>query len=285
MKVLKAINGTDGSTKYLFELKDKTTIETLYMFDRSLKLTYNSTICVSSQVGCNMGCVFCATGQQGFTRNLIPTEIEQQVNICNIHCKEAGTIPIEAVVFAGMGEPLLNYENVKTAIFNIVRNMGIHDFELVTVGIVPTIYKLINDFLDKSINIRLNISLHATLDKVRKKIIPITQENCINDIIDVAVKYAKAFNNTVRLRYILFDGINDTEDDVQRIIGLLKNKPLKLILSQYNENNIPCLTSSSELKLLDFYKKVKGSIDCEIFHSFGLDIKGGCGQLKQSEIT
>lgn len=115
MKVLRKLTGQDHSEKYLMGLEDGNTIETLYMFDEKHQLTFHSTVCISSQVGCGMGCRFCATGKQGFTRNLTIKEIIGQVNLCNSTRGNTQTLPIDAVVFAGMGEPLLNYEQVKAA--------------------------------------------------------------------------------------------------------------------------------------------------------------------------
>lgn len=283
MKTLKKSEGEDNSAKYLFELEDGNTVETLYMYDKDNKLTYHSTVCVSSQVGCSMGCRFCATGMQGFIRNLTVSEIIDQVNICNAYCLNQGTIPIDAVVLAGMGEPLLNYENVKAAIFEVNSHLGIKSFELATVGIVPGIYSLIDDFRDNGINVRLNLSLHASSDNKRKMLIPITSKYGIHEIVNAAVDYAKAFNTKVRIRYMLIKDVNDTDDDVAEVIDLLKNKPVKLIISQYNENNIQGLATPGQFDTSSFYDKIRKKIDSEIFYNFGNGINGGCGQLKQVE--
>ena len=164
MKILRELKSEDNSAKYLIQLDDGNSIETLYMYDKDHKLTYHSTVCVSSQVGCSIGCKFCATGEQGFIRNLQANEILEQVEICDAFRKSQGIIPIDAVVFAGMGEPLLNYAGVRTAIQDIRSRFDIHHFELATVGIVPQIYRLIEDFRDTGIHIRLNLSLHGSSD-------------------------------------------------------------------------------------------------------------------------
>lgn len=283
MEVLKKLVSKDNSVKYLFKLSDSETIEALYMYDKELNLTYHSTVCVSSQVGCRMGCKFCATGNQGFVRNLSVHEIFEQVNICNNHCLESGIIPIDAVVFAGMGEPLLNYENVKSAIYKINSELGISSFEVATVGVVPRIYHMIEDFKDKNIHIRLNLSLHASTDEQRKKIIPFAAQYDIASLIKAAVDYAEAFDTRVRVRYALFKGFNDTGDDIDRLCTLLENRPVKLVISQYNDNNVPGLAAPDQSEVEGFYKKVGKKIDCGIFYNFGTDIKGGCGQLKQAQ--
>jgi 23S rRNA (adenine2503-C2)-methyltransferase len=285
MKILKQIKGEDNSTKYLFLLDDGNSIETLYMHDKEQKLTYHSTVCVSSQVGCNIGCRFCATGEQGFIRNLQESEILQQIDICNEYCKDTGISPIDAVVFAGMGEPLLNYKNITAAIREIQYRYNIHNFELATAGIVPRVYDLIKDFSDTEISIRLNLSLHGSCDSQRRRLIPLTSKYGVKEILAAAIDYAKAFNNKARIRYMLIKGLNDTDEDVSRLIALLEGKPLKLIISQYNENNIEGLYPSEPLDILSFYNKINKRIDCEIFYNFGSSIQGGCGQLRRAEIA
>lgn len=280
MKIVKKlISGRDYSIKYLFRLKDDNTIEALYMYDREFKLTYHSTVCVSSQVGCKLGCAFCATGKQGFIRNLGVDEIVGQVVESNHHCLKAGIAPIDAVVFAGMGEPLLNYANVKKSVERVYSDLGINNFELATVGVVPQIYRLINEFIDKKINIRLNISLHASSNEMRKKLIPYNAVYNIDEIIKASDEYARAFNSKVRIRYMLFEGLNDTEQDIQRLCKLLADKPVKLVMSQYNENNIPGLRPASWESVLEFQRKINRHIDTGVFRNFGSDIRGGCGQL------
>ncbi len=282
MKVLKRLVSKDSSIKYLFELSDGETVESLHMYDAESKLTYHSTICVSSQVGCRIGCKFCATGAEGFVRNLSGDEIFQQVNISNADCVNSGTIPIDAVVFAGMGEPLLNYENVKCAIHKINSELGINNFELATAGVVPGIYKMIEDFNGKHINVRLNISLHASAEDQRKRIIPLACQYHIPELIKAAVDYADAFDTRVRIRYALFKGFNDTQDDVERLCALLGNKPLKLIVSRYNDNNVSGLAAPDLSEVEEFCRRFDKRIDCGIFYNFGSDIKGGCGQLRRN---
>lgn len=285
MKLLNKAEGGDNSVKYLFELQDGNTIETLYMFDKENKLTYHSTVCVSSQVGCAMGCRFCATGMQGYVRNLNASELVDQISYCNNYCNEKGIRPVDAVVFAGMGEPLLNYDNVREAVFEINSRFGITGFELATVGIVPGIYRMIEDFKGRDISVRLNLSLHAVPDTKRKKLVPMTEKYGINEIMAAAVDYAKAFGTKARIRYMLIKGINDTDRDVEQIRELLKDKPMKLVISLYNENNIEGLTPPDERELMIFFGKIGKNIDCEIFHNFGSSINAGCGQLRRAGQT
>lgn len=284
MEIIKKLISCDDSVKYLLKMEDGNTVETLYMYDRELKLTYHSTVCVSSQVGCSQGCFFCATGKQGFMRNLTSSEIIGQVEVCIDHCKQENLHPIDAVVFAGMGEPFMNYENVRDAIINIYNKYKISNFEIATVGLTPRIHRLIEDFKNRDINIRLNLSLHASSNETRKPIMPVTLKHDINSIINVGIEYAETFKIKTRIRYMIFKGINDTDADVERLETLLKGKPLKLIISAYNDNNIQGLIAPEQNDVINFYNKLKDKIDCEIFHNFGSDIKGGCGQLRQENI-
>lgn len=284
MKILKRLESEDGSVKFLFQLQDDNTIETLYMRDKGNTLTYNSTVCVSSQVGCNVGCRFCATGNQGFVRNLSVFEIAEQVRICNAYCTEAGISPIKAVVFAGMGEPLLNYENVKAAIKKLNTEQGIGDFELATVGVVPNIHKMAGDFKYEGIAIRLNLSLHASTDEIRAKLIPFNSYYNIDSIIEAASQYAAALGTKVRIRYMLIKGQNDTETDIERLSSLLADKPVKLVISSYNDNNINGLAAADHNDVLQFYDKIKDRIESDMFFNFGKDIQGGCGQLRRLQL-
>lgn len=282
MEILEKLKSCDGSVKFLLKLDDVNTIEILYMHDYRLELTYHSTVCVSTQVGCRIGCMFCASGKNGFERNLSCGEIYEQVEISGKYCKDTGLMPIDAVVFAGMGEPLLNYSNVKKAIYRISRNLGIRNFEIATVGIIPGIYRMIRDFSGSNINIRLNLSLHAATDELREKLIPVTAKYGIDAIVRAVSDYAEAFKTRVRVRYMLFSGLNDTEADAGKITGLFVGKPVKLVISSYNDNCIPGLTAPDENEPIKFCKKVGDRIKCEAFHNFGSDIRGGCGQLRQA---
>jgi 23S rRNA (adenine2503-C2)-methyltransferase len=282
MKILKKLKSEDNACKYLIGLDDMNSVETLYMFDKDMSLTYHSTVCVSSQVGCNMGCRFCATGEQAFIRNLTADEIHGQVELCDKNRRIEGYPPIDAVVFAGMGEPLLNYPGVIAAVERIRDNMNLCHFELSTVGVVPRIYDLARYLKNSSIRLRLNISLHAPTDEKRLTLIPYTKKYGVNDIIAAAEDFANATKSKARIRYMLIKGLNDSDEDIDNLIILMQGRPLKLIISQYNDNNKESLAPSNPLDVLNFYNKMKEAIDCDIFHNFGGAILGGCGQLRQA---
>jgi 23S rRNA (adenine2503-C2)-methyltransferase len=281
MNIIDRRVGADLSEKYLLELHDGHTVEALYMRDKSRTLTYSSTVCVSSQVGCAIGCAFCATGRQGFVRNLEGGEIAGQVKLC---LGAGGGIqgrPLDAVVFAGMGEPLLNYDGVVSAIEELRRDLGLTQYELATVGVVPRI-RALSDFVVRSgIGIRLNISLHAATDEKRRRLIPLTERYGVRAILDAADAYAAATGTTARVRYMLIKGFNDTEEDAQHLRRLLSGRRLKLIISSYNDNHIEGLAPTDALDVFEFYNKMKDSVPCGIFKSFGAAIGGGCGQLRR----
>lgn len=283
MKILKELRSEDNAFKYLIGLDDMNSVEALYMYDKNLSLTYHSTVCVSSQVGCSMGCRFCATGEQGFTRDLTADEILGQVELCDMNRQRAGYMPLDAVVFAGMGEPLMNYDNVISAIEKIRGRLGLRHFELATVGIVPRIHDLAGYLKNSDLHLRLNLSLHASTDEQRNSLIPYTKKYGVGDIISAANDFARITGTTVRIRYMLINGLNDSDEDINKLTGLLQDKPLKLIISQYNDNNIKSLTPPNPIEVLEFYNKIKENIDCDIFHNFGGAILGGCGQLRQHE--
>jgi 23S rRNA (adenine2503-C2)-methyltransferase len=285
MRVLQEVKSADSAFKYLIGLDDLHSVEALYMCDKEKRLTYHSTVCVSSQVGCAMGCRFCATGKQGFVRNLTTDEIIGQVAVCDHSRQAAGCLPIDAVVFAGMGEPLLNYSAVLASIERIRDERELCHFELATVGVVPRIYDLARYLKNSSVHLRLNLSLHAATDEKRLALIPYTKKYGVKDIITAADAFAVATKTKARIRYMLIRGLNDTDEDIDTLIGLLRGKPLKLIISQYNDNNIKSLTPINPLEVLNFYNKIKESIDCDIFHNFGGAIQGGCGQLRQNAVT
>ncbi len=209
MIILERLKSADA-VKYLVGLDDGSTVETLYMYDREKQLTYHSTVCVSSQAGCAMKCRFCATGEQGLVRSLDAEEIFAQVELCDREQRAAGFIPIDAVVFAGMGEPLLNYDNVLSAIGLTENRLGIRIFELATGGIAPNIRRLAGDVVKCGVGVRLNLSLHAPPDEKSARLIPMTATYGVDEILDAGKYYASVTGAKVRVRYMLIKGVNDT---------------------------------------------------------------------------
>ena len=223
----------------IFESKDKKTAKALIDLDDGLKIesvlmryeSERNTVCVSSQVGCALGCGFCATGKMGFKRNLLVDEIIEQVLFFKRLLK--GNNKITNIVFMGMGEPFLNYDNVLTTIkiLNDPRgfNLGARHFSISTAGIIEGIEKLAFEELQ----INLAISLHATDDNLRSKIMPINKKYPIKKILAAVDKYIKKTNRKVMFEYIMINGINDNERQAGELAKLMK-KPL------YFVNLIPC---------------------------------------------
>ena len=280
MKILRKIQGHDLSEKYLIELDDQNTVEAIYMCDPERTLTFSSTLCVSSQAGCAVGCAFCATGRQGFARSLEEKEIVGQVLLA---VKDGGKkrMPLEAVVFAGMGEPLYNMENVTAAMLSLRDELGISRHELATAGVAPKIGEMARFSRETGIMIRLNLSLHAPTDEKRAQLIPLTARYDIKTLLNAAEEYAHMTGATVRVRYMLIRSLNDSEEDARALIRRLRGRPFKLILSGYNDNGIAGLEPVSRADIEAFYNRVKGEIPCGIFRSFGAEIAGGCGQLRR----
>jgi 23S rRNA (adenine2503-C2)-methyltransferase len=280
MKILRKVKDHDLSEKYLIELGDKNTVEALYMCDPERTLTFSSTLCISSQVGCAVGCAFCATGRQGFVRHLDEKEMAGQVLLA---VKDGGKnrMPLEAVVFAGMGEPLYNMENVTAAMLSLREELGLSRHELATAGVAPKIEELAHFVRETGIFIRLNLSLHAPTDEKRACLIPMTARYDIKTLLDAADAYARLTDTTVRLRYMLIKGLNDTEEDAKTLIQRLAGRRVKLILSGYNDNQIKGLQPVCPGDIEAFYHRVKNEISCGIFRNFGAEIAGGCGQLRR----
>lgn len=272
----------DGRTvKAIIDLQDGFKIESVlmrYESDSPLRpVQGRNTICLSSQVGCALGCNFCATGKMGFKRNLTADEIIEQVLLWARYLNKSGE-KVTNIVFMGMGEPFLNYDNV----FESIRilndqdgfNLGARHFSISTVGIVEGIKKLSNEPLQ----INLAISLHAPTDELRSKLMPIGKEYTIPKILAAVDEYIEKTNRKVMFEYIMIDDINDGEKQARQLARLMK-KPL------YFVNLIPCnqvgnFKPSSQTQIEKFKKILKGAgVQVNQRYSFGQDINAACGQL------
>lgn len=288
--IIKTLDSIDGTKKWLLELDDKEQIELVYIPSDS-----RGTLCISSQVGCNMGCKFCNTGSQGLKRNLEVYEIVQEVIIArdlldewdNINKKIGYGRKITNIVIMGMGEPLVNYDNIVKAMKIINNENGIafsnRRITLSTCGLVPKIYDLAKD-----IKLNLAISLHASTDDIRKQIMPIATKHTIEDIMKSCSYYAKNTNyRRITFEYIMIKGINDSIDDAKRLIKLVKqyNIPAKFNLIPFNYWNGCIFKEASEKEnILKFAKYITDAkYPCPIRFSRGDDIMAACGQLKSKK--
>jgi len=267
-----------NTIKALLILKDNLEIETVLMRHKDGR----NTICVSSQVGCPLNCSFCATGKMGFKRNLEVWEIVKQILFFARYLKQTGE-KITNIVFMGMGEPFLNYQNVIEAI-KILNdkegfNLGARRFSISTVGIVEGIEKLAKEKLQ----INLAISLHAPNDEIRSKLMPINKKYSIKKILNSVDDYIKKTRRRVMFEYIMINNLNDFEEYAQILAKLMK-KPLYFVnLIPYNSTGV--FEPSSYLRIKKFKEILKkNGVAVTQRYRFGQEIKAACGQLALSAI-
>jgi len=262
----------DKSVKILFRTLDNFFIETVSKIDSN-----RHTVCLSSQAGCAFDCSFCATGQQGFERNLSTGEIIDQL----IFVRGNIDRPITNVVFMGMGEPFHNYENVLNAadIFHSPKgfNLASARITISTVGLLPQI----KQFIAEKRRYKLAISLNAANDIVRNDIMPVNKKWSISELVKVGKEYSNQKKRLVMFEYVLLKGINDSENDALELTQLLKGIPCKLNLIPYNETN-GIYQRSDKVVISRFVKILHENRDeyrVLVRWSKGQDIDAGCGQL------
>lgn len=267
----------DGTVRYTFRTYDLRYIYAVYLpSDGGAK-----TVCISTQVGCPVACKFCLSGQSKFARNLSRGEILEEIMYIE---NDIGS-RISGVLFMGMGEPMLNYQNVTSAIKTIISknemNIGKRHITLSSVGIIPAIKKL----ADEMYGIRFALSLHATDDKQRQKIIPNNFESTIKNLLKACKYYLKKTNAKLTIEYILIKDFNDTSSDAHRLARLLKSEDLirpnvQVNLIAYNQTNKKEYKAPNNTAVLTFQKILKlNAITVNIRQPKGLDIGAACGQL------
>ena len=273
-KVLEA--KTNESQKALLTLSDDSKIETVLLKHEDGR----NTVCVSSQVGCPLGCLFCATGKMGFIRNLTVWEIVLQVLFFARELKKIGE-RVGNLVFMGMGEPFLNYDNVMSAI-KILNdkdslNIGARHISISTIGITDGIKKLASEKLQ----INLAISLHAPNNELRGKIIPMNQEYPIKSILKIVDFYIKKTNRQVMFEYLMINGFNDSANEALELVGVLKsfNKSL-FVVNLISYNPTQGFQPSPSWRIKEFKEiLIRSKIKVTERYRFGQDIKAACGQL------
>ena len=284
------ISSDKQTRKILFQLDDGQTIEsTLMFYEQTETRRERRTVCISTQVGCPLGCYFCATGQQGFERNLRPGEIIEQVlyfkrfirNEVPTSDQELARRAITNIVFMGMGEPLANYDNVRQAItmFNSKHGLelGARQITLSTAGLVPQILRLANEPL----HLELAISLHAANDRLRNRLMPINKKYPLAKLIPACRNYFEKTGRRPTFEYALFQGVNDSEENARELAGLLKGLNCSVNLIVGNPTSCQEYRSSSLAQAIAFQKQLfAGGIFNTIRVSKGTDIEAGCGQLR-----
>jgi 23S rRNA (adenine2503-C2)-methyltransferase len=273
----------DGTIKYRFKTADGKLIESVYMPSPERK-----TLCVSTQVGCAMGCRFCATATLGLMRNLTPSEIVAQVHAVNREVRANENIdktlrPLTNLVFMGMGEPLHNFENLKTALAILQSedgpNFSHRHITVSTVGLVNMIERF-----GAETDVKLAISLNASNDEVRNEIMPINKRFKIADLMDACRKFPLKQGRRITFEYVLMNGVNDTDDDAHRLAKLLEGVPAKVNLIQYNENPGLGFHTTIDNRAERFRDLLdRAGVAAFIRANRGRDIAAACGQLANTE--
>jgi 23S rRNA (adenine2503-C2)-methyltransferase len=258
----------NNTEKALITLEDGNQIEAVLM-----KHNDRNTVCVSSQVGCSLGCKFCATGKMGLIRNLTKEEILEQILFFKRNNE------INNIVFMGMGEPFLNYENVMLAIHDLnnkdLFNIGARHISISTVGITEGIKKL----QEENLQINLAISLHAPNNKLRESIMPVNKKYSIEKILKASDEYIKKTNRKVMIEYLLIKDINDSLNEARELVTLLKNKKLYMVnLIKYNDTKEFKSPDKTTIQKFKQYLE-KGYINVVERYRFGTSIHAACGQL------
>ena len=266
------INKDKDAIKFLFELEDGYKIESVLMYH-----DYGNSLCISTQVGCNMSCAFCESGRLKKRRNLEPSEMVRQI----LQIEQELKLRISHVVLMGIGEPFDNYDNVISFV-DIINNpkgidIGSRHITISTCGIVPKI----NKFKDYDKQVNLAISLHAPNDDLRNKIMPINKVYNIETLMNAVKDYIQKSNRRVTFEYIMLAGVNDDENCAQQLASLIKDINCYVNLIPYNETTHIEFKKSDKQTILKFYDCLKkNGINVTIRREFGSKLNAACGQLR-----
>lgn len=276
MLTLKRKQTSDLTNKYLFELADGNLIESVLM-----RHDYGISVCVSSQIGCNMGCSFCESGRLKKVRDLLPGEIVRQI----LMIEEDIGMRISSVVVMGIGEPFDNYDNIMDFIRIINSPFGIaigaRHITVSTSGLVPKIMKYVNEDLQTN----LAISLHAPNDELRNKIMKVNKAYNISELINAIKYYIEKTNRRVTIEYVMLNMVNDSEDNAMELANLLKGMNVYVNLIPYNETSHIEYKKSSNDRVMKFYDTLKRcGINVTVRREFGGNIDAACGQLRANEV-
>ncbi|NLA32650.1 MAG: 23S rRNA (adenine(2503)-C(2))-methyltransferase RlmN [Mollicutes bacterium] len=261
--------------KYLFKLSDGSLIEAVLMMHN-----YGNSICVSSQVGCNMGCLFCESGKLKKVRNLLPSEMILPI----LMIEKDLNLRISSVVIMGIGEPFDNYLNVIKFIEIINEpkylSIGARHITVSTCGVVPKI----KEFSDFPLQVNLAISFHAPDDKLRSELMKINKVYNIAELIDSIKEYILKTNRRVTIEYVMIDNVNDKDEQAKSLAKLFKGLNVYINLIPYNETSDPSFKKSK--RIMQFYDILKKeNINVTVRREFGGDIDAACGQLKAKEVN
>ena len=275
-KIITKQESKDGTKKYLFDLLDNNAIESVLM-----EYKYGKTVCVSTQVGCKMGCKFCASTGIKFARSLEPGEIVEQL----LAIERDENIKISNLVFMGIGEPLDNYDNVMKAIKLLNNpkgiNMGARHISISTSGLVPNIYKL----ADENIQCTLSISLHSASNEKRSQMMPVNNVYNIQELMKACKYYIEKTNKRISFEYALAKDNNDNLQDAKELVALLKGMLCHVNLIPINKIEDGKYSKSSNENIIKFRDYLNDhGIVATIRRELGSDIDAACGQLRKKEV-
>ena len=276
-RILRKLESVDGTKKYLFDVLDGNAIETVLM-----EYHHGKTICVSSQIGCKMGCKFCASTGIPFVRNLTPGEIVEQI----LAVEQDTNSQISNVVFMGIGEPFDNYENVMKAIkiMNHQKglNIGARHISVSTSGVVPRIY----DFAKEGFQCTLSISLHATSNEKRSSMMPVNRKYPIEELMKACQEYIRLTNKRISFEYALAKENNDNLEDAKALVKLLKGMLCNVNLIPINKIENGIYTKSTNENIMKFRDYLnENGIVATIRRELGSDIDAACGQLRRKNLA
>ncbi len=266
----------DGTIKYLWELSDGNCVETVLM-----RYRYGNTVCISTEVGCRMGCVFCASTLGGIVRRLEPFEMLDQVLFTQV---DSG-LPVSHIVLMGIGEPLDNFDNVMQflALVNSPEGMNIsmRHISLSTCGLVPGIDKL----AERKLQLTLSVSLHAPNDEIRNTIMPVNKAYPTEELLNACRRYYEATNRRISFEYAMIGGVNDTPEAARLLLKRLKGLPAHMNLIPLNRVEESPLKPSTREAVQRFQKILEeGGIPATVRRTLGGDIDASCGQLRRKHI-
>ena len=263
----------DGTIKYLWKLSDGNCVETVLM-----RYHYGNTVCISTEVGCRMGCAFCASTLGGLVRRLEPFEMVDQVMFTQV---DSG-LPISHIVLMGIGEPLDNFDNVMRFLELINHpegmNISMRHISLSTCGLVPKIRQL----AEKKLQLTLSVSLHAPTDEIRNTIMPVNKAYPTEELLEACRDYYAQTGRRISFEYAMIDGVNDTPQHARTLLRRLKGLPAHMNLIPLNHVEESPLKPSSHKAVMDFQKILEdGGVPATVRRTLGGDIDASCGQLRR----
>ena len=263
----------DGTIKYLWKLQDGNCVETVLM-----RYNYGNTVCISTEVGCRMGCAFCASTIGGLVRRLEPYEMLDEVLFTQI---DSG-LPVSRIVLMGIGEPLDNFDNVMRFLELVNSeegmNISMRHISLSTCGLVP----MIDELAKRKLQISLAISLHGPNNEIRSKVMPVNKVYPIEQLLDACRRYFDATGRRIHFEYAMIDGVNDSVDHAKELLRRLKGLPAHFNLIPLNHVEESPLKPSSRAAVATFQKTLEdGGITATVRRTLGGDIDASCGQLRR----